>query len=509
MAQLMSKGAGHRACGPETLRPMLRPEHEFNGFLESAPDAVVITDQDGRIIRVNAQTEKLFGYLREELLGHEVEMLMPERFRGQHVVQRTNYIASPIMRPLGASQQLYGLSKDGHEFPLEISLSPLPTEDGFVIAATIRDTTEHRRMEEELRQRTQELEDAIRHKDEFLGMLAHELRNPLAAIKNAIEVLRLGPPNADQEWICDVVSRQTEQVLHLVEDLMDVSRLAHGKVSLRKMPVELSHLISQAIETVQPLLNTRMQQLAVSLPSRPVRLLADPTRLIQVLTNLLHNASKYTEDNGQIWLIAAEVEGEVVVRVRDNGIGIAAAMLPRVFDLFTQVPGALDRSDGGIGLGLAMVDQLIKLHGGSVKVFSDGPGWGSEFVVRLPLFIDPASAPPPSSAGPIAKALSKSRILVVDDNKDSADSLGILLRIKSNEVRTAYDGGEALEVADTFRPELMLLDIGLPTLNGYDVARHIRQQPWARDVILVALTGWGQPEDRRLSQEAEFNFHLV
>ena len=369
----------------ERLRQMPRSEQEFNGFLESAPDAVVIADRDGRIIRVNAQTEKLFGYPRGDLLGREVEILMPERFRGQHVGQRTDYFANPITRPMGTGQQLYGLHKDGHEFPAEISLSPLPAEDGFVIATAIRNVTEQRRMEEELRQRTQELEDAVRHKDEFLGMLAHELRNPLAAISNAIEVLRLGRPNADHEWVCDIISRQTEQVLHLVDDLMDVSRLAHGKVSLRKMPVELSQLISQAIEAVQPLLNTRTQQLAVSLPSRSVRLLADPTRLVQVLTNLLNNAAKYTEDNGQIWLTAAEEEGEVVVRVRDNGIGIAAVMLPRVFDLFTQVPGALDRSDGGIGIGLAMVDQLIKLHGGSVKAFSDGPGRGSEFVVRLPL----------------------------------------------------------------------------------------------------------------------------
>lgn len=383
MTAIMSERVGHR-CRHERLRQMPRREQEFNGFLESAPDAVVIADRDGRIIRVNAQTEKLFGYPREELLGREVEVLMPERFRVQHVGQRTDYSAKPITRPMETGRQLYGRRKDGHEFPVEISLSPLPAEDGFVIATAIRDVTEQRRMQEELRQRTQELEDAVRHKDEFLGMLAHELRNPLAAITTAIELLRLGPPNADQEWVYDLVSRQTEQVLHLVEDLTDVSQLAQGKVSLRKMPVELGQLISQAIEAVQPLLNTRKQHLAVSLPSRSIRLLADPTRLVQVLTNLLHNASKYTEDNGQVWLTAAEEEGEVVVRVRDNGIGIAAAMLPRVFDLFTQVPGEVDRSDGGIGIGLAVVDQIIKLHGGSVKAFSDGLGHGSEFVVRLP-----------------------------------------------------------------------------------------------------------------------------
>jgi PAS domain S-box-containing protein len=385
MTQLFAEHEVHNAHRTESLHRMPRFEPAFNGFLESAPDAVVIVDRDGRISRVNAQTEKLFGYPREELIGHEVEMLIPQRFREQHVGQRTNYFGSPIVRPMGAGQQLNGLRKDGHEFPAEISLSPLRTESGLVVAAAIRDVTEQRRMEEELRQRTQELEDAIRYKDEFLGMLAHELRTPLAAIKNAIEFIRLGPPNADNEWACDIASRQTEQVIRLIEDLTDVSRLAHGKVSLRKMPVELGQLIRQAIEAVQPLLNTRKQQLAVSLPSRPMRLLADPTRLVQVLTNLLHNASKYTKDNGQIWLTAAEEEREVVVRVRDDGIGITAEMLPRVFDLFTQVPGEVDRSDGGIGIGLAVVDQITKLHGGSVKVFSDGPGLGSEFEVRLPL----------------------------------------------------------------------------------------------------------------------------
>ena len=239
---------------------------------------------------------------------------------------------------------------------------------------------------EELRQRTRELEDAARHKDEFLGMLAHELRNPLGTICNAVQVLKqFGSPDPHLQWAQDVIGRQADHMAHLVEDLLDASRIAYGKVRIQKKPVDLSQVVGQAVEICRPLLSARKQQVTVSLPSRPVPLLADPTRLIQVLTNLLNNAAKYTEEGGHICLTAAEEEGEVVVRVRDNGIGIGAEMLPHVFDLFTQVPGALDRSEGGLGIGLAMVSHLIQLHGGTVQAFSEGPGQGSEFVVRLPL----------------------------------------------------------------------------------------------------------------------------
>lgn len=232
--------------------------------------------------------------------------------------------------------------------------------------------------------RLEKLEEANRNKDEFLGMLAHELRNPLAAISMAVEVLRQRPPNVDPEQVCDVISRQTLQMLHLVDDLMDVSRIAHGKVRIQKIPVVLNPLIRQAIEAVQPILNTHKQQLTVSLPPRPVKLLADPVRLVEVFTNLLNNAAKYTDEGGQILLMAAEENDEVVVEFHDTGIGIPMEMLPRIFDPFTQVIGAQNRSEGGIGIGLAMVAHLVRLHGGTVQVFSDGPGHGSRFVVHLP-----------------------------------------------------------------------------------------------------------------------------
>lgn len=313
----------------------------FASFLEVAPDAVVVADRDGRIIRVNAQTERMFQYSRAELLGCQIEVLIPERFRERHVQQRAAYSDEPMMRPMGVGQrQLYGLRRNGQEFPVEISLGVLPTDVGFLVASAIRDVSEQRRLEQELSERTRQLEEANRNKDEFLGMLSHELRNPLAATLMAVEVLRQIPSVADPEPWWDVISRQTMQILHLVDDLMDVSRIAHGKIRIQKVLVDLRPLISQAVEAVQPLLNTHKQQLTVSLPPRPVRLLADPVRLIEIFTNLLNNASKYTDE-------------------------------------------------GGIGIGLAMVAHLVRLHGGTVHVYSDGLGHGSRFVVRLrPLSTD-------------------------------------------------------------------------------------------------------------------------
>lgn len=421
-------------------------EQAFASFLEVAPDAVVVADRDGRIIRVNAQTERMFQYSRTELLGRQIEILIPERFRERHVQQRAAYSAEPTMRPMGVGQrQLYGLRKDGQEFPVEISLGVLPTEAGFLIASAIRDVSEQRRLEEELSERTRQLEEANRNKDEFLGMLAHELRNPLAATSMAVEVLRHSSPIEDPKQLWDIISRQTLQMLHLVNDLMDVSRIAHGKVRIQKVPVDLDPLIRQAIEAVQPLLNANKQPLTVSLPPRPLQLLADPVRLVEVFTNLLNNAAKYTDNGGQILLIAAKVNDEVVVEFRDTGIGIPIEMLPHIFDPFTQVTGALNRSEGGIGIGLAMVAHLVRLHDGTVQVFSDGPGRGSRFLVRLPAYIPSPQITLPLDEG--ASALSGRRIPVVDDDKDSADSLKMLLRLKGNHTRPANDGLKAVDVA--------------------------------------------------------------
>jgi two-component system CheB/CheR fusion protein len=360
------------------------------------------------------------------------------------------------------------------------------------------------------RERADELAEASRHKDEFLATLAHELRNPLAPIRNAVQYLGMeGLKEPDVRTARDMIARQVAVMVRLIDDLLDVSRISRNKLDLRKQQVELAAVVESAVESSRPLIQQCGHELTVSLPPQPVHLDADPVRLSQVFSNLLNNAAKYTKLRGHIWLTAEREGSDAVVSVRDNGIGIPGDMLARVFDMFTQVDRSLERSQGGLAIGLTLVRRLVEMHDGSIEARSNGPDQGSEFVVRLPLPVQPPQEPPPQSDGPRAASLSGCRILVVDDNKDSADSMGMLLRIKGNDIRTAHDGLEAVDVAGTFRPELVLLDIGLPKLNGYEVARRIRQQPWGRDAILVALTGWGQDEDRRRSQEAGFNFHIV
>lgn len=360
-----------------------------------------------------------------------------------------------------------------------------------------------------LRERADELAEAHRHKDEFLATLAHELRNPLAPIRNAVQYLGMeGLKGSDVKTARDVIARQVTVMVRLIDDLLDVSRLSRNKLDIRKQRIELARVVDSAVESSRPLIQQCGHELTVSLPPQPLHLDADPVRLAQVFMNLLNNAAKYTRRGGHIWLTAEQEGSDALISVRDNGIGIPGDMLARIFDMFTQVDRSLERSQGGLGIGLTLVRRLLDLHDGSIEAHSKGPDAGSEFVVRLPL-IQPPQEPPPRSDRPRATILSGCRILVVDDNKDSADSLKMLLRLKGNDLHTAYDGLEAVAEAETFRPELVLLDIGLPKLNGYDVARRIRQQPWGLHMVLVALTGWGQDEDRRRSQEAGFNFHIV
>lgn len=360
-----------------------------------------------------------------------------------------------------------------------------------------------------LRERADELAEASRQKDEFLATLAHELRNPLSPIRNSVHYLGLdGLTERDVKTARDVITRQVAIMVRLIDDLLDVSRISRNQLEVRKERIELAAVVESAVESSRPLLQQCGHELTVDLPPEAFPLDADPIRLAQVFLNLLNNAAKYTNRGGQISLSASREGSDGVVTVRDNGIGIPRDMLSSVFDIFTQVDRSLEQSQGGLGIGLSLVRRLVEMHDGSVEARSEGPNEGSEFIVRLPLAVR-APMDTPSSDGAAVQRLSHGRILVVDDNKDSADTLAMLLRLKGNDIRTAHDGVEALEVADKFHPEIVLLDIGLPNLNGYDVARRIRQQPWGQDVLLIALTGWGNDEDRRLSQEAGFNFHVV
>ena len=355
------------------------------------------------------------------------------------------------------------------------------------------------------------LRDADRRKDEFLATLAHELRNPLAPISNSLQILRLTKDDAAAvEQARSVMERQLKQMVRLVDDLLDVSRINQGKLELRLERVDLASLMRHAVETSRPVIDAGGHEIMILLPPEPVFVDADVIRLGQVFANLLNNAAKYSERGGRIRMTAERRGVEVVVCVADSGVGIPIDMLPKIFDLFMQVDRSLEKSQGGLGIGLTLVRRLVEMHGGSVEAHSEGLGRGSEFVVRLPTALATVSeVEPPSGQAAALQPPTRRRILVADDNVDSATSLTMLLEIMGNEVRTAYNGMEALDVAAAFRPDLILLDIGMPDLNGYEACRRIRDQPWGKATVLIALTGWGQDEDKRLSQEAGFNHHMV
>jgi signal transduction histidine kinase/ActR/RegA family two-component response regulator len=360
-----------------------------------------------------------------------------------------------------------------------------------------------------VRARANELAEVNRHKDEFLAMLSHELRNPLAPILNAVQLLRLQPDESKrQQQARTIIERQVGQLVHLVDALLEVSRISTGTIHLQREQLDMRAVVECGVETVRVLIEQRRHTLDVRLPPAPIWIDGDSTRLEQVVVNLLNNAAKYTDEGGQIWLSLQQEGSEAVLQVRDSGVGIAPELMPRIFDLFTQAERSLARSQGGLGIGLSLVQRLVEMHGGKVAA-SSVVGQGSQFIVRLPvvLSVEPRPpSPPTEKAMPTRPSL---RVLVVDDNVDTATSLALLLRVLGDEVRTAHDGPAALEAALDYRPDVALLDIGLPGLDGFEVAKRMRQQPIHQDVVLVAMTGYGTESDRQRSQEAGFDHHLV
>jgi CheY-like chemotaxis protein len=354
-----------------------------------------------------------------------------------------------------------------------------------------------------------DLAEADRQKGEFLATLAHELRNPLAPLRSALELLKHSGTDAARAQLArDTMDRQLGQMVRLVDDLLDVNRVMHNRLELRPVDIDIAPVIHQAVEMSQPLIDTAGHHLRVILPAEPLFLHADPVRLTQVFANLLNNSSKYTPAGGQLQ-ISAERDGDhAVVRVKDSGAGIPADQLEKIFNMFNQVDRSPERAQGGLGIGLTLVRRLSEMHGGSVHARSDGPGKGSEFIVRLPAL---AQAPQTrkSQAPAAAAAAMRRRVLIVDDNRDAADALAMLLRHTGHEAFVAYDGTAAFTAAETHRPDVILLDIGLPGMSGHDVCRQLREQPWGRSIRMIALTGWGQEEDRRKSTEAGFDGHLV
>jgi PAS domain S-box-containing protein len=506
-----NRSASELSGAPPPPRALGGVEEQFHLLMDCLTDhAIFFLEPDGRVASWNAGAERTFGYPEAEILGQPIaRFFRPEDVR-QGLPEKELHTAATTGK---ANDDRWLLRKDGARLWCNGTTTALRDAEGRLrgFAKVVRDRTDQQRLEEALRQRAEELAQEGRRKDEFLAILAHELRNPLAPISNALQIIRLGTHDpALVEEVRAMAQRQVEYMTRLVDDLLDLSRISRGLIQLLKEPVDVAGPVRQAVEGIQPLVRERGLTLSVSLPAEAVCVEADPARLQQIVGNLLTNAAKYTDPGGSIWLSAGREGDELVLRVRDTGIGIAAEMLPRIFDLFVQAERRLDRSHGGLGVGLTLVRRLVDMHGGSVTAHSDGREKGSEFVVRLPVLVNGGKPFPPgqpAGAGAFASALPR-RILVVDDNVDAAETLAVLLRLEGHDVRVATDGPAALDAALADPPEVIILDLGMPGMDGFEVARRLREQPGGKTTLLVALTGWAQEEDRRRCYEAGFDGHL-
>jgi PAS domain S-box-containing protein len=451
-------------------------------IVESSDDAIIGKSLDGIIQTWNAGAERLFGYTSEQAVGRHISFVIPP----ERLSEEEQIIASLKEGKRIEHYETERVRSDGQRITVSLTISPIKDDSGNVIGASkiARDVTERKRLEDDLRR-----------------------LNPLAPMSNMLEVSKRA--NGDSEILKrahDTIERQLDQMIRLVDDLLDWNRITHDRLELRRSEVELSSVIQQAVEVAHPLIDAASQRLILDLPSEPIYLNADRARLAQVFGNLLNNSSKYTGPEGTISLTAKRIDGEVLVAVKDNGAGIPQDKLDSIFDMFMQVDRTSEQSQAGLGIGLTLVKRLTEMHGGSIEARSDGAGQGSEFIVRLPILSKPDLLSQPETA---VEPSPERRILIVDDNRDSADSLSMLLEITGNKTYMAHDGVEALEAIEKYRPEVVLLDIGLPRLDGHEVCRRIREKSWGKDIVIIALTGWGQEDDRRKSEEAGFNGHLV
>ena len=473
-------------------------------LIESNIDALMTTDPRGIISDVNKQMELLTGCTRDELIGAPFKDYFTDPERAEAGIKRV------LSEGKVTDYELTARARNGQETIVSYNATTFYDRDRKLqgMFASARDVTERSRLEKQTQNQAAELSDLHRRKDEFLAMLSHELRSPLAPITNAVQMLGMqkGTESLVQRQSRAIIERQMTQLQHLVDDLLEVSRITTGMVQLRRVPVTISDIIEGAIETVRPLIEKRRHEFSVSVPSEPIWLNADAARLEQVVVNLLTNAAKYTDEAGHIWLTVLKEDNKCVLRIRDTGVGITADLLPCIFDLFTQADRSLDRSQGGLGIGLALVQRLTELHNGTVEVLSTLKQ-GSEFIVRLPFVQGVISESPLVQPG--AQSLRPLRVLVVDDNVDTVLSFSMLLRASGHDVQTAHDGLKAVQAAIDYRPDIVLLDIGLPGLNGYEVAKQLREHPDFKHVVLVALTGYGQDSDRQISSAAGFTHHIV
>lgn len=493
-----------------TLESADRP---YRLFVESMQQGAVTTDAAGTILFCNGYFAELLKVPPERLTGQSFSQFVADEDRatfdsllpsgrGELALLRANGTSVPVV--LG----VHSLAEDEQTQTLCVLVTDLTEQKNF--EALRRAQAALQKSEEELRQIAARLSEADRRKDEFLATLAHELRNPLAPIRTGLELMRLSKDfPLEMEEIRATMERQTQQIVALIDDLLDVSRITQGKLQLRKCRVKLAEVVRSALEAAKPVMQEAEHDLTVEIPDEPLFLQADPHRLAQVISNLLNNAAKYTKDGGRIWLTAKRQDDEVKVSVRDTGIGIPAEMRERIFDLFAQIDRPLEKGYTGLGIGLTLVKSLVEMHGGRIDVRSEGPNQGSEFRVSLPLQTAAADEKRDTPSQSDDAESTKRRVLVVDDNQAAADLLGMVVKMLGHEIRTAGDGREAIEVAAEFQPDVVLMDLGMPKMNGYEAAQHIRQQVWGQKMMLVALTGWGQDEDRQRTKSAGFDHHLV
>jgi PAS domain S-box-containing protein len=480
----------------ETIYTLRSADALYRKMVEEMQEGTVALDATGLVLFCNACFARMMKCERAAIVGRSIAPFVPGGAAGfVHALAEDSMART-------TRQELTLRASDGTEVPTLVTMNRIAVEDSDVFCLIVRDLTESKRRDELLAH--------SRRKDEFLATLAHELRNPLAPIRNAVEILALMESIDPQlAWVRGVIGRQVTQLTRLVEDLCDVSRIATGKIRLELEPVDVAAVAAGAVEVVRPMMEARKQALSVGQTARALRVRADGARLAQVISNLLNNAAKFTPEGGHIRLTIDERDGWVIIAVSDDGIGIAPDLVPKIFDLFMQADSSDGREHGGLGIGLTLVRRLVEMHGGDVRVSSDGIGHGSEFVVRLPLLREPAPRAPVVAAAVPAVAITGLRILIIDDNVDAAESLEVLLRGDGHDVRICHDGHSGVEVACRFRPHLVFLDIGLPGMNGYETARELRRAPEVAGATLVALTGYAREEDPRVSREVGIDRHWL
>jgi PAS domain S-box-containing protein len=494
-----------RRAAEEALRSR---EERFRALNEYANDAIVTADQAGNIVSWNRAATTIFGYALDEAIGQPLTLIMPESFREAYQIGWERLRSTGVARLIGKTVELEGRRKDGKQFPLELSLGAWNAAEGQFISGIIRDITDRKQLER-AKMQAEVLVDLNRRKDEFLAMLSHELRNPLAPISTAVQLLRLKNDDATRQQAMPLLERQVANLTRLVDDLLDVSRISTGRIRLHTEKIDLRIVAERAVDAMRSLVFQRSHELSLSLGGESIWVNADPLRLEQVAINLLSNAVKYTNLGGKIRLAVERTDNEAVLRIKDTGVGISPELLPSVFDLFTQADCSLDRAHSGLGVGLTIVKRIVEMHGGKVEAASAGLGHGSEFVVRLPLAETPTTKSNPISNTTGDLGASKLRVLVVDDNKDAADSLAMLLRTLGHDVLVVHSGIAALTTGPVYLPDVALLDIGMPEMDGYELARLLREQPQFHDIRLVALTGYGRDADQQRSHSAGFSDHLV